>query len=247
MLNLPDTAVCLKCGYWLRGLPENRCPECGHAFDPDKPKSWRDSSLPSFWARLWRFLVLPPTKRDTLIIILMTLFFLLFVAQPHFAMHYRYSILLLINRVLSPLYAAYVLKVLAASGAYLAGQDRKAIHNSVGVSRWIILPLCFWAVSATLWFPYWPWAARFVASKPFLEWKANQLARSGKADNRPGIVGLFWVSRIGLVDGTEAKFVLSWDWAIIRDRQGGTWDQFEPGRRHYKARLTGDWYLYSHR
>jgi len=26
---------CLGCGYDLRGLPENRCPECGRAFDPD--------------------------------------------------------------------------------------------------------------------------------------------------------------------------------------------------------------------
>ena len=25
---------CLDCGYDLRGLPENRCPECGRAFDP---------------------------------------------------------------------------------------------------------------------------------------------------------------------------------------------------------------------
>jgi len=25
---------CLNCGYDLRGLPKNRCPECGRAFDP---------------------------------------------------------------------------------------------------------------------------------------------------------------------------------------------------------------------
>jgi len=27
-------AICPHCGYSLRGLPENRCPECGNAFDP---------------------------------------------------------------------------------------------------------------------------------------------------------------------------------------------------------------------
>lgn len=27
---------CPLCGYDLRGLPENRCPECGHAFDPEE-------------------------------------------------------------------------------------------------------------------------------------------------------------------------------------------------------------------
>lgn len=26
--------VCVQCGYDIRGLPENRCPECGEAFDP---------------------------------------------------------------------------------------------------------------------------------------------------------------------------------------------------------------------
>jgi hypothetical protein len=29
-----ETMRCLDCGYDLRGLPENRCPECGRAFDP---------------------------------------------------------------------------------------------------------------------------------------------------------------------------------------------------------------------
>jgi hypothetical protein len=29
-------AHCPHCGYSLRGLPENRCPECGEAFDPDE-------------------------------------------------------------------------------------------------------------------------------------------------------------------------------------------------------------------
>ncbi len=29
-----NTKECAKCGYCLFGLPENRCPECGLAFDP---------------------------------------------------------------------------------------------------------------------------------------------------------------------------------------------------------------------
>src|SRR5688572_6340901 len=32
--DLSDRATCLGCGYALCGLPENRCPECGRAFDP---------------------------------------------------------------------------------------------------------------------------------------------------------------------------------------------------------------------
>jgi hypothetical protein len=33
---------CLGCNYDLRGLPEPRCPECGRAFDPNDPKTFRE-------------------------------------------------------------------------------------------------------------------------------------------------------------------------------------------------------------
>jgi ribosomal protein L37E len=43
----PTSMYCRQCGYMLFGLPENRCPECGQAFDPaDRrtylryPKGW---------------------------------------------------------------------------------------------------------------------------------------------------------------------------------------------------------------
>jgi hypothetical protein len=31
---------CLDCGYVLKGLPENRCPECGRVFDPENPQTF---------------------------------------------------------------------------------------------------------------------------------------------------------------------------------------------------------------
>ena len=31
---------CLSCGYNLKQLTENRCPECGRAFSPDQPRSY---------------------------------------------------------------------------------------------------------------------------------------------------------------------------------------------------------------
>jgi len=43
---------CRQCGYNLYGLPENRCPECGKAFDPHDPKTyWRHAS--SLSRRRW--------------------------------------------------------------------------------------------------------------------------------------------------------------------------------------------------
>ena len=31
---MPEGALCLDCGYRLRGLAEPRCPECGRVFTP---------------------------------------------------------------------------------------------------------------------------------------------------------------------------------------------------------------------
>jgi hypothetical protein len=36
----PISMHCRKCGYQLAGLSENRCPECGRAFDPANPSSY---------------------------------------------------------------------------------------------------------------------------------------------------------------------------------------------------------------
>jgi hypothetical protein len=36
---IPEHAQCKACGYFLRGLSEHRCPECGRAFDPTDEKT----------------------------------------------------------------------------------------------------------------------------------------------------------------------------------------------------------------
>jgi len=39
--SLPEgTIVCLDCDYQLRELTNNKCPECGRAFDPEKKESF---------------------------------------------------------------------------------------------------------------------------------------------------------------------------------------------------------------
>ena len=38
---VPDDAQCLGCGYLLRGLSTHACPECGRAFNPYDPGTYR--------------------------------------------------------------------------------------------------------------------------------------------------------------------------------------------------------------
>ncbi len=51
---LPDNARCLQCDYLLRGLNENKCPECGANFDPANPTTYREPQIPAHiyrWVR----------------------------------------------------------------------------------------------------------------------------------------------------------------------------------------------------
>ena len=48
------TMYCLKCYYDLRGLPANRCPECGRGFSPDNPASFSSTPRPDRLHKLVR-------------------------------------------------------------------------------------------------------------------------------------------------------------------------------------------------
>jgi hypothetical protein len=57
-------ATCLGCGYALRGLQAQRCPECGRDFDPQKKWTMR---LPRQPSRLVRWFATPPRRSTRLI------------------------------------------------------------------------------------------------------------------------------------------------------------------------------------
>jgi rRNA maturation protein Nop10 len=62
MTSAASTSIgyCRKCGYDLRSLAENRCPECGKAFDPANPSTFSKSPRGFRW-RFWiRLLLIPP-------------------------------------------------------------------------------------------------------------------------------------------------------------------------------------------
>lgn len=58
-----STMFCLRCGYALDGLAQNRCPECARPFYPDSPNTYRATPHP-------RIL---PTRRTALALLLAAL------------------------------------------------------------------------------------------------------------------------------------------------------------------------------
>jgi hypothetical protein len=51
------SSYCGICGYDLRGLPNARCPECGHTFDPLEPIAtlpWLHRTHLGLWTGFWR-------------------------------------------------------------------------------------------------------------------------------------------------------------------------------------------------
>jgi hypothetical protein len=52
----PPLMFCLNCAYCLHGLSEQRCPECGRQFDPEKPATFSIRPI----GRLAAYLLTPP-------------------------------------------------------------------------------------------------------------------------------------------------------------------------------------------
>ncbi len=78
-LNIPESAVCLDCGYALRGLHDAICPECGRAFDPANARTfrWRPSVI-----KRWRELAEPPAGWHIYGVIVVTLLTLYQTSEP---------------------------------------------------------------------------------------------------------------------------------------------------------------------
>src|SRR6476646_101609 len=57
-----STMYCRNCFYDLRGLPSNRCPECGWTFDPCNPDSFSRSPGPQRIRKLLEAMI-PPSPQ----------------------------------------------------------------------------------------------------------------------------------------------------------------------------------------
>ncbi len=203
--SLPDTAVCLHCGYSLRGLPDNVCPECGRAFDPAEPRSYWDSTWPRT-VRLWRHWAGPLPAWHPVLTVVFTLVFvdgLSFFWLPDAEVAEAETIVA--GAFLAGLLLSYCLRrhsrIACFANRYLA-----ALVDEV-TWRHRVLHICAYVGIACLGLSPVLGPVRVLVSLPFMEYKARQINNVMQADNHCQLVGLLLVRRIGCLGG-PVKFEL---------------------------------------
>jgi len=188
-----DSAMCLGCGYSLRGLTEHVCPECGRAFVPEDDATFqRPDTLPR-----WPLVAAAPTAVDIVATVLMTGVYLHASSLPGGVMAAPMGCLLYLVG-----FGAVAFLTIDYAGRVVArhrDRARAALHRAPqgqgDAWRWCAAPLCLLAVLSAWWFA-WPLRVRFDLSKPAFE-KAIAQVQTG-ADPRllAGSYGSYEVSYV---------------------------------------------------
>lgn len=161
----PVTSWCLGCDYPLKGLTENRCPECGRVFDPGHPDTMRTAQTPG---KIARWLMQPPKWPSHSFTCLAALIMVASAAAPE-----GYFALTLISAYIwIVLLPGWFLRALAC--AFLRFRSRDKTKRSVGDQmRWLCIPAIF-ILTIALAVSSIPLTCAFVISRPAM----NSLARS---------------------------------------------------------------------
>jgi hypothetical protein len=209
--SVPDTAVCLVCGYSLRGLPEPVCPECGRVFDPADPATFKDLDEPTLWSRWAR----PPSIIEMIIAAVIAAGVIHLGSIPFRVWPPDITALLagvfpcLILLAVTSLVISYLLR------SIMTYRSDRPIGRTTKVScrrwRWSVLPLCIILVATVLIYP-WPLRLRFGVSRRSFERAAESALRGALKIQGQEWIGLYRVNKVYFGDG-EVAFVVH-DWPI---------------------------------
>jgi hypothetical protein len=228
-----DEACCLDCRYPLKGLPESRCPECGRAFDPSDPETFRSSDGPSFWQSWGR----PPGRTHAALALLTTAAVVYGTSAPWPSLSSAPVLacfLLLTPIIWLCLLIDWGLRLYACSTASSAARDVRPRWAPRGV--WLLAPICIVAIVAAVG-TSWPLRVRFAISRPALE-RAAAEALAGRNPAGDRWIGLYYVERIE-APGNTAFWFRTGDGFI--DPVGFEYDLSSAGPRGRGLRLTTHW------
>lgn len=232
-VGVPDNAICLECGYALRGLPEPRCPECGLAFDPNDPDSFGPLAGPR-WMRHWR--ASPQVWHVVLVItatLLSSLPHSLLLSPPygHFSSqkieNAPYELLDWLAQLAKPFLGLvcidYLLRMRACGSVQTLqpGSSRGSPVSRSSQWRWWVTPICCVLLLSMPLYP-WPRIMRFQLSRPAFERVMIAYRQNPQAVTAPRWVGLYYVRYIYSYGPGHAAFGIDYvrgdTWGIVYDR-----------------------------
>ncbi len=181
---IPTDAVCLGCGYRLRGLGDPICPECGRSFDPDDATTFGPGTTSRFWQRCAR----PPTAIDCWFLAGLCSYALVTASGAS----RRSSDLDILPILMLPLWAGAIAMYLVRFTASL----REALRATAPPQsrkhrwRWMVMPLCVLLPVSSFLYP-WPLMLRFRLSQEAFDTAVKDY-RAGSFTRRRW-VGLYYV------------------------------------------------------
>lgn len=237
---LPETAVCLGCGYSLRGLPGNLCPECWRFFQPRDASTFRGRWHAPTW-RLWA--KAPPIWQIAVMVALAGTFaWQLSVPGASLSAFLAYSCIfipLLFGSIID-----YFVRVAAVVSDRKRARADRTQFSRRGQWRWTVTPLAILLIFSVM-TVHWPLRLRFHWSHAAFEQVATaHLAGMGR-NSGPQIIGLYRVERIEVYQNSEVRFVTGWAYIDERgdiDPVGFVYRPDDPWPTD-PNRLTFGWYV----
>ena len=178
---------CLRCGYALTALPEDRCPECGLPFNPQNPRTFLTSRAP-----VLRRCLGPPTWFELILAVALTLLLIEASSRP-----------LITTRVHPCIRFAHLCLPAAALLVIWLGRllisTRYCVVDWSKHWRWAVLPICLLLLIATVLTITPLRVLRFRLSEPALTAEARLLlGRPPRpAHQQQGhLVGWYWVHEV---------------------------------------------------
>lgn len=188
MSDVPDTAVCLGCGYSLRGLPSAVCPECGRGFEPQDPASYRDPSGPGSLLRLAN----APGLWHRRTIVLLAVILILDRSSPGQLLGFSCFYYLYPFLCLSILAVDYLIRLVAAVAKRIRDRPVSSPTGKASSRKcWLVTPTCALVLASMTLYPCPAWV-RFRLSRSALE----RAVAAGSSSRDWDLVGLFIVRRI---------------------------------------------------
>lgn len=207
-----DERTCIGCGYPLRGLPANVCPECGRPFDPRIPSTYDHPARP----RSWRRWAKPPPIGQLLLLLGCTVYCVWIASSPG-------GLWAIAGGFVGPCFMAPIGLLLLA---YLLGDYASRVHAVIKARaegrvepaskrnrrrwRWALLPVCIAIVTSAA-FTHWPLRVRFHYSRPAFELVVRDVqATDSRWETRERRIGLFHVKSIYQFRNGTVRFETGW-------------------------------------